>query len=77
MSEFDILDGWNDEKSEVLTNDMHGDEGIQLITADVEEALGSLQSNQFDAVVTDPPYKVNISHWDKELPPPEVWMEPS
>lgn len=75
MAEFDILDGWDDEKIDVLTDDMHGEEGVQLITAEVEDALGSLQHNQFDAIVTDPPYKVNISHWDKELPPPEVWMK--
>jgi DNA modification methylase len=75
---YDLINGWD---SGVTSNgfvleDIHGEEGTQIITADVEEALGTLNSNYFDAIVVDPPYGVNInSKWDGNLPRAEVWMQ--
>lgn len=77
MSILDVFDGWDNtsEKIKILDRDLHKDGGIQLITADAEEALDGFPGNYFDAIVVDPPYKVNISHWDREMPPAEVWMK--
>lgn len=77
--EFDIFDGWisTDGPTKVFTKDTTTASDVRLIIDDVTSALSKLKSEgeQFDAIVTDPPYKVNISHWDKEMPPAEVWMD--
>lgn len=56
--------------------DTHGTEGVQLITAEVDDALNTMQNNQFDVIVCDPPYGVNINpKWDKNMPPAYIWAE--
>lgn len=37
----------------------------QIIKGDCFEILKSFPDNTFDAVITDPPYGINLSHWDK------------
>lgn len=76
---YDLVNGWDDStpdgSEDFIIDDIHGEEGVQIITGDTSESLDKLLYNHFDAIITDPPYKVNISHWDKEMPPPEVWMK--
>ena len=36
----------------------------RLIHGDCFEILPSLPDNSVDAVITDPPYGINLSHWD-------------
>lgn len=74
---YDLINGWSSPKpAEFVIDDVHGEEGTQIITADVEEALDTLSPNYFDAVVVDPPYGVNINpKWDGNLPRAEVWMQ--
>jgi len=37
----------------------------QIINGDCFEVLKNFPDNYFDAVITDPPYGINLSHWDK------------
>ena len=37
--------------------------------------LGELDENSIDACITDPPYGMGMEHWDKTVPPVEIWKE--
>jgi site-specific DNA-methyltransferase (adenine-specific) len=39
----------------------------QIFNADCFDILKDLPSNSVDAVITDPPYGINLSHWDKAI----------
>ncbi len=74
---YDLFNGWNSPKKTIdfVKDEIHGEEGVQIITADAEEALDTLILNYFDALIVDPPYGVNINpKWDGSLPRAEVWM---
>jgi DNA modification methylase len=76
---YDLFKGWVDtEVNEMIQprnlDDRHGEEGMTFITSDAEEGLETFSSMFIDAVITDPPYGVNINpKWDGNLPGPYVW----
>jgi len=41
---------------------------IQLLQGDCLELMKELPDGSVDAVVTDPPYGVNVASWDKDIP---------
>ena len=40
-----------------------------------QEVLKSQENDLFDSCVTDPPYGMNMEHWDKNVPGKEIWQE--
>ncbi len=49
----------------------------KLINGDSKEILKQFADNSFHAVITDPPYGINIrkEKWDNSLPELEIWQE--
>ena len=45
---------------------------IQLCLGDCLDILPTLEAGSVDAVITDPPYGVQVAGWDTEIPPQEV-----
>ena len=48
---------------------------IDLRLGDCLEIMRGMDAGSVDAVITDPPYGVNIAEWDKTIPPKEVLQE--
>jgi site-specific DNA-methyltransferase (adenine-specific) len=50
---------------------------VSLHTGDVLETLRTVESNTFDAVLSDPPYGISMmgAAWDKGVPSSTVWSE--
>ncbi len=48
---------------------------IHLYNQDCMEAMASMKDNQFDLAIVDPPYGINIAHWDKNIPTSEYFSE--
>jgi DNA modification methylase len=48
-----------------------------LISGDMTQVLKEMSENSVDAVITDPPYGMDIvgEIWDKAVPPTEMWQE--
>lgn len=49
--------------------------GYSISRAGSEDVLRVYSSDYFDACVTDPPYGQGMEHWDKDVPPAEMWAE--
>jgi len=47
-------------------------QGVTVYHADCLDVLPQLEAGSVDAVVTDPPYGVNIAAWDGEMPPQHI-----
>jgi site-specific DNA-methyltransferase (adenine-specific) len=47
----------------------------QIINADCFDILKDLPANSVDAVITDPPYGINLSHWDQPIDTKELTKE--
>ncbi len=50
-------------------------DGIALYCGDCRDVMAAMPDGYVDAVVTDPPYGVNIAEWDSEMPPQPVLDE--
>lgn len=48
---------------------------VKLYQGDCLEILPTLEAGSVDAVITDPPYGVEIATWDKEVPPQSIVTE--
>ncbi len=48
---------------------------IHLYNKDCMEAMASMQDNEFDLAIVDPPYGINIADWDKNIPKSEYFLE--
>lgn len=50
---------------------------VKLNSGDMLTVLADMPENSIDAVITDPPYGMDIvgEAWDKEVPPTEMWRE--
>jgi len=49
--------------------------GVKLYLGDCLEILPTLEAGSVDAVITDPPYGINIARWDSSMPPQQVLDE--
>ena len=47
----------------------------EIKCGDNAELLTELKDNTVDACITDPPYGMGMEHWDKTVPPVEIWKE--
>lgn len=47
----------------------------QLIHDDNVRAISNLQANSIDALITDPPYGMDMAEWDYAVPPVSFWRE--
>jgi DNA modification methylase len=47
----------------------------QIINADCFDILKDLPANSVDAVITDPPYGINLSHWDQPIDTKQLTRE--
>jgi DNA modification methylase len=47
----------------------------QIFNADCFDILKDLPANSVDAVITDPPYGINLSHWDQPIDTKELTKE--
>jgi site-specific DNA-methyltransferase (adenine-specific) len=48
---------------------------IHLYNQDCMEAMATMEDNQFDLAIVDPPYGINIADWDKNIPTSEYFFE--
>ncbi len=44
-------------------------------TGDSQEVLSSYGENFFHSCITDPPYGMNMDHWDHSVPSVDIWKE--
>ncbi len=46
-----------------------------ILNGDCQDVLKTLEANTIDAILTDPPYGLNMAGWDHSVPPKEIWEE--
>ena len=46
-----------------------------ILNGDCQDVLKTLPANSIDAVLTDPPYGLNMAGWDHSVPPKAMWEE--
>lgn len=49
--------------------------GIELLNIDCIEYMKTCEDKKFKLGIVDPPYGIDIAHWDKETPTDEYWKE--
>lgn len=48
---------------------------IELLNIDCIEYMKTCEDKKFKLAIVDPPYGIDIAHWDKETPTDEYWKE--
>ena len=46
-----------------------------ILTGDSKEVLSNYEDNTFHSCITDPPYGMNMDHWDHSVPSVDIWVE--
>lgn len=47
----------------------------EIIVGDCQQVLSSYGENFFHSCITDPPYGMNMDHWDHSVPSVDIWIE--
>jgi len=48
---------------------------FSILSGHCQEVLSSYGENFFHACITDPPYGMNMDHWDHSVPSVDIWKE--
>jgi len=56
-------------------NDTMSSNNYQILTGDCQEVLSTYGENFFHACITDPPYGMDMDHWDHSVPDVDIWRE--
>lgn len=50
-------------------------ETFSILLGDSKEVLSNYEDNTFHSCITDPPYGMNMDHWDHSVPSVDIWVE--
>jgi len=48
---------------------------FSILLGDSKEVLSNYKDNTFHSCITDPPYGMNMDHWDHSVPSVDIWVE--
>ncbi len=48
---------------------------FSILLGDSKEVLSNYEDNTFHSCITDPPYGMNMDHWDHSVPSVDIWVE--
>ena len=48
---------------------------FSILLGDSKKVLSSYGDNTFHSCITDPPYGMNMDHWDHSVPSVDIWIE--
>ena len=48
---------------------------FSILLGDSKKVLSSYGDNTFHSCITDPPYGMNMDHWDHSVPSVDIWVE--
>ena len=48
---------------------------FSILLGDSKEVLSNYEDNTFYSCITDPPYGMNMDHWDHSVPSVDIWVE--
>lgn len=48
---------------------------FSILLGDSKEVLSNYEDNTFHSCITDPPYGMNMDHWDHSVPSVDIWIE--
>ena len=48
---------------------------FDIIVGNCQNILSSYEDNTFHSCITDPPYGMNMEHWDHSVPSVDIWRE--
>jgi len=48
---------------------------FSILLGDSKKVLSNYEDNTFHSCITDPPYGMNMDHWDHSVPSVDIWVE--
>lgn len=48
---------------------------FSILLGDSKKVLSNYEDNTFHSCITDPPYGMNMDHWDHSVPSVDIWIE--